>query len=99
VCIHTILLGEVADKNIFSALATQTGGLFVFCSAEGEMVKTFSELERLINGSKKVYRIRFKYKPATGTVQSGTNYIHTVEISDPFLKELYNPVYVNVKVP
>lgn len=100
VAINTIAFGEDIDNYIFSQLSAATGGLHAACSNEKEVVKVFSELKRLINEEKDVYRIRFSYKPpASQVLQSGTVTKQIIEIIDPFSEKLYSPVFVNVKIP
>lgn len=99
VTIHVIILGNETNKDTFSSLAVDTGGLFVVCPSEKEMTKVFNELERLINGTRGVYKLRIHFKPSQGVVQPGSVISHSLEILDPYSKLLYNPVFITVKIP
>ena len=99
ITIHVIVFGDEIDKDVFSRLSIDTGGLFVVCPTEKEITKTFNELERLINGERGVYRMRISYKPLQGSVQPGSVASHAIEILDPYTQKVYNPVFITVKIP
>jgi hypothetical protein len=100
IAVNVISFGDEPDKAFFSQLAMETGGLYVICPSEKEIGKVFSELERLINQERKGYRLRIRYKPAVqGILQPGTVMEHTIEIIDPYSRNSYNPVFINIKIP
>lgn len=99
IAIHIIVLGEEPDLNELGMLSRETGGLFVVCSAVKQMVKVFSELERLMHGTVYAYRLRVRFKPSQGTVEPGSGWLHRIEISDPYGDILYNSVPVNIIIP
>jgi hypothetical protein len=100
ITVHTVVLGEVADKNSFSQLSIQTNGLFAHCPTEKELVKVFSELERLINKEKGFYKIRIKVVPADASdLQPGAESTHEIEITDPLSHQSFAPLSINIKIP
>lgn len=99
IAIHIIVLGEEPDLNELGMLSRESGGLFVVCSAVKQMVKVFSELERLMHGTVYAYRLRVRFKPSQGTVEPGSGWLHRIEISDPYGDILYNSVPVNIIIP
>jgi hypothetical protein len=99
ISIHVIVFGNETDKDVFSRLSIETGGMFVVCPTEREITKIFNELERLINGKRGVYKIKVSYKPLQGSVQPGSVSSHVIEILDPYTHKVYNPVFITVKIP
>jgi len=99
VVVHVIALGTEPDPEVFSRLAQETGGIFAPCSRDKQMVKVFGELERLINGNLSVYKMRIRFAPSQGGVGPGSNWLHQIEIRDPYSDEIYNPVPVNLMIP
>jgi hypothetical protein len=100
VAVNVIILGDKPDKDFFFQLSMETGGLFAVCPGILEINKVFSELERLINHEKIVYRFRVSYKPTTPeALHAGTMTRHTLEITEPNSENSYSPLTVNIKIP
>lgn len=100
ITVHAVVLGEVADMNSFSRLSIETGGLFAHCPTEKELVKVFSELERLINKQKSFYKIKIKAVLSDANqLLSGKESMHTLEITDPLSQQLFAPVSITIKIP
>jgi hypothetical protein len=97
--IHVIALGSGYDIDDFARLCAETGGLFAVCSTDRQLVKVFSELERILYHDSFSYKMRIRFDPSEGVPQPGSSYLHTIRIQDNFIQEEYNPVYVNVTVP
>ncbi|MEX1241658.1 MAG: vWA domain-containing protein [Cyclobacteriaceae bacterium] len=99
IAIHVVALGEEPDLNDLGMLSRETGGLFVACSTVKQMVKVFSELERLMNGALYVYKLRVRFKPSQGLVEPGSGWLHHIEINDPYGETFYNSIPVNIMIP
>ena len=99
IAIHVIALGPAPDAGFFAQLAEDTGGMFAPCPTEKQMVKVFSELERLINGPRFVYRLRVRFNPSQGQVAPGTEWLFRIGISDEYLERTYNDVPVKINIP
>ena len=99
VAVHVIAIGEQPQLNELGMLSRETGGLFVVCSTVEQMVKVFSELERLINGGIYVYRLRVRFQSSGGLVAPGSSWLHRIEIDDPFGDVIYNSISVNIMIP
>lgn len=97
--IHMLFLGDVANAGSLPKLAEITGGLFVSCPSIKELMCTFENLYPMLSGLADVYRIRLKFKPATGGVTSGQEFWYPIQVADPVYKIDYNPIVAYIKVP
>lgn len=96
--IHIIALGNEVDAVTLGALSGETGGLFVQCSTVKQMVQAFKEFERLMHGTVEGYRLRVLFMPQQ-VIESGSSWLHRIEILDPYTEVPYNSVPVSIMIP
>ncbi len=99
IAVHVITLGPQPEARIFAQLAEDTGGIFAACSSDKQMVKVFSELERLINGPRFVYHLKIRFEPSQGLVEPGTGWLFRIQVYDEYTEEDYNDVPVEINIP
>jgi hypothetical protein len=99
VTIHVISLGDEADASTLAEITQATGGLFASCDNAAQMAKIFSELQRLMNGPRFVYRMRVTFKPSGGLVSPGTDWLFNVDINDEYRAAGYNSVPIKITIP
>ena len=96
--IHAIELGNELN-GVLAPFSQQTGGIHAYCPTIEESATMFNHFRRLLKGSWKVYRIRARYQPGSGVVQSGFDFTQMMKINAAEFDFQYNPVYVSIKVP
>lgn len=97
--INFIQFGPSIQPTAISELVNQTNGLLASCPNDAHLITIFDHLQRLLNKSASVYKIRIKFNPVGGNVISGNPYVNTIKLKDAFNDYEFNPVVVTFKVP
>lgn len=96
--VDIIFLGPSAEAIKLAPLSQQTGGLFVACPDDGNMVTAINHLNNMYTAEPVMMRITVKYTPPA-PLASGQGTIHELIIHDSLDDRNLNPVPVYVKVP
>jgi hypothetical protein len=97
--IHILYLGDLAQGEPLAALSSQTGGNFAILPTNLELITALNQLYRLLCGVRHVYSMNVNYTPTSGSISSGSDIFHTMNVYDPIIEINLNPVVVYTKVP
>jgi len=96
--INIILLGS-ADPSVMAKLSLSTGGFFIVCPSDLELMAALNLLNHTLTESGSVTNVTIRYEPESGNLSPGEETIHTMVVYYPANNYDFTPLVMYVKIP
>ncbi|MBL7849212.1 MAG: hypothetical protein JNL40_17220 [Cyclobacteriaceae bacterium] len=96
--VDVIFMGDRSEAQTLTPLSQATGGVFVTCTSDLNMVTAFNHLNNINSGKPYLFRVKVRFTPPS-PLMSGQDTFHEMVIHDSISDTDYNPVSIYIRTP